>query len=177
MIIASCIARCDHFENVLFDNSIVKILRVITRMNSIRCYVNSQRVKHNVSRETTTRNDVIQMNENTNNTNDATTTNDVANVANDVVTNANANDATSLTLTKTRATTRALRDVTIAKNAKTKTIRDDENHEIVIVRTSTNALRIDHTTCYENNVHANDKNARSKCRASIARANDKKSKK
>jgi hypothetical protein len=123
----------------------------------------------------------IQMtNENTNN--DATTTNDV-------VTNANNDDATTLTLTKndddtttqttlnaikTRATTRAIANVKIAKNAKSKTIRDDANNEILIVRTSTNALRIDHTMCYENNVHANDKNARSQCRARIARANAKK---
>jgi hypothetical protein len=114
--------------------------------------------------------------------------------ANDVVTNANNDDATTTTTTKTRAsrarttranvvetndandtrraTTRALRDVRMNKNDKTKIIRDDANNEIVVVRTSTNALRIDHTNC----AHANDKNARSKCRASIARANDKKTK-
>ena len=116
------------------------------------------------------------MNENMNATNNndnndtlTLTKNTTSNVAHDVVTNDNNDDATT---TRTRATTRALRDVRIAKNAKTKTIRDDNDNEIVIVRTSTNALRIDHTTC----AHANDKNARSKCRASIARANDKKTK-
>ena len=115
--------------------------------------------------------------------------------ANDVVTNANNDDATTTTTTKTRATraratrandtknvvvndattratTRALRDVKMRANEKTKTIRDELNNEIVIVRTSTNALRIDHTTC----AHENSKNARSKCRALIARANDKKTK-
>lgn len=111
----------------------------------------------------------------------------IENTMNDVVTNANDDNATNVhndvanvanddttTTTKTRATTRALQNVKIAKNAKTKTIHDDANNEIVVVRTSTNALRIDHTTCYENNVHANDKNARSQCRARIARANAKK---
>jgi hypothetical protein len=128
----------------------------------------AQRVKQYVSRETTIRNDVMIMIENT-----------IANDVNDVVTNDDNDDATTthdatndVTTTTTRATTRALRDVRIAKNAKTKTIRDDANNEIVIVRTSTNALRIDHTTC----AHENSKNARSKCRASIARANDKKTK-
>lgn len=100
------------------------------------------------------------------------------NIANDVVTNANNDDATNIdanetnaSTTRTRATTRALRDVRIAKNAKSKMIRDDANNEITIVRTSTNALRIDHTTCYENNVHDKTKNARSQCRARIERAN------
>lgn len=120
--------------------------------------------------------------------------NTIENANNDVVTNENNDDATTTTTTRVRAsrarttratttndvvandarraTTRALRDVRMNKNDKTKIIRDDANNEIVVVRTSTNALRIDHTNC----AHANDKNARSKCRASIARANDKKTK-
>lgn len=104
------------------------------------------------------------------------------NTTNDVVTNANddnatnvANDETNATTTHTtRATTRAIANVKIAKNAKSKTIRDDANNEILIVRTSTNALRIDHSMCYANNVHENSKNARNACRARIARATTKK---
>lgn len=112
---------------------------------------------------------------NVNATNDVVTNeNDVdATTTHDVETNVAHDDATTTT-TKTRATTRALNNVKMNKTQKSKTIHDDANNEILIVRTSTNALRIDHTMCYENNVHANDKNARSQCRARIARANAKK---
>lgn len=106
----------------------------------------------------TTRNDVMIMNENT-----------IANDVNDVVTNANDDNATT---TRTRETTRALRNVRVAKNAKNATTRDENDNVINVVRTSTNALRIDHSNC----THAKTKNDRSKCRASIERANAKKSK-
>jgi len=159
---------------MLFDNSILNT-------NSLLHISREQCARKNAC-EKTTRNDVIVMIENMNETN-----------ANDVVTNENNDDATTTTTTRVRAsrarttranvvetnddntrraTTRALRDVRMNKNDKTKIIRDDANNEIVVVRTSTNALRIDHSNC----AHANDKNARSKCRASIARANDKKTK-
>lgn len=97
-----------------------------------------------------------------------------ANDVNDVVTNANANDATNddaTTTTRTRATTRALTNakLTLTKKQNERVVKIDDEHEIKIVRTSTNALRIDHSLC----AHENSKNARSICRARVARMNAK----
>lgn len=96
--------------------------------------------------------------------------NDVVNVdattTHNVETNAS-NDVTTTTTTTTRATTRALNNTTlnIDTNANVQTIKIDDA-QIKIVKTSTNAMRIDHSICS----HESTKNARSKCRARIANA-------
>lgn len=117
----------------------------------------------------TTRNDVMIMNEN-----------DASNVANDVVNDAKTNDAQTTTnvvaTSSRRNTTRALRDVKLRQNEKSKNIRDDANNEIHVVKIANNQLRIDHTLCYENNVHEKTRNDRELCRKRVANANDKKRK-
>jgi hypothetical protein len=103
-----------------------------------------------------------------------------SNVVNDDV-----NDATNDVATTThddaktsshRRTTRALRDVKLRANEKSRNVRDDANNEIRVVKTSTNELRIDHSICYENNVHAKTRNDREQCRRRVQNANDKKRK-
>jgi hypothetical protein len=90
--------------------------------------------------------------------------NENENATNDVVTTSNDANATTTQTTQTtssrRDTTRALRNIKLRANVKNATTRDDANNEIAIVRTSTNALRIDHTLCYENNVHAKTRKKR-----------------
>lgn len=123
------------------------------------------------------------MNENMNANNDVVIVEKNDNDTTTRKTNANAsrtrtttkNDTKNVVVeSSTRATTRALRDVKLRANEKSKTIRDDANNEIVVVRTSTNALRIDHANCaHTHDASLNQKNARSQCRARIARANDK----
>lgn len=108
-----------------------------------------------------------------------TIANDVATIdettSNDVVTNANdtnamiiVNDETNVANDETtRATTRALNNATL-------NIDDTKNEQFVIVddtrikivKTSSNAMRIDHSIC----THESTKNARSKCRTRIANA-------
>lgn len=86
--------------------------------------------------------------------------------------NVRSNDAQTAT---TRDTTRALRvaNVRMNKNAKTTIVRDENKNEIVVVRTSSNALRIDHTNCKHERHGDAGKRARAMCRKSIERANDK----
>lgn len=107
----------------------------------------------------------------------ATTTNDVVTNANDdnasnvvdVETNASNDDTTTLTTneTTTRATTRALNNVALnINNDVASQIIKIDDAQIKIVRTSSNAMRIDHSMCS----HESTKNARSKCRARIANA-------
>jgi hypothetical protein len=107
--------------------------------------------------------------------------NENENATNDVVTTSNdANDTTTHDDAKTssrRDTTRALRNLKLRVNEKSRNIRDDENNEIHVVKTSTNALRIDHSICYENNVHAKTRNDREQCRKRVERANAKKTNK
>lgn len=90
---------------------------------------------------------------------DATTTHNVE-------TNAS-NDDTTTTTTTTRATTRALNNASLnIDDTKNEQFIKIDDAQIKIVRTSTNAMRIDHSICS----HANTKNDRSKCRARIANA-------
>lgn len=101
-----------------------------------------------------------------------------ANDVNDVATNANVNDATNndtTTTTRTRATTRALTNakLTLTKKMNERVVKIDDENEIKIVRTSSNALRIDHSLCEHATQNIDQKRARAICRARVARMNAK----
>lgn len=93
---------------------------------------------------------------------------------NDVVTNENTNDVQNdddAQTTRTRATTRALTNakLTLTKTQNEKIVRVDDDHEIKIVKTSNNTLRIDHSLCD----HESNRNAREICRKRVANMNKK----
>jgi len=99
----------------------------------------------------------------------------IENNTNDVVTNANDDDATNddaTTTTRTRATTRALTNakLTLTKTQNEKIVRVDDKHEIKIVKTKNNTLRIDHSLCD----HESNRNEREMCRKRVAQMNAKK---
>lgn len=110
----------------------------------------------------------------------ATTNNDAIDASNVDVTNANDTNATIITNDETnasnvdvttRATTRALTNASlnIDENANVQTIKIDDA-QIKIVRTSSNALRVDHSMCTHATTGNDGKRARAKCRAKIANA-------
>lgn len=85
--------------------------------------------------------------------NATTTTNDTNNVTNDAQ-------------TTTSRTTRALNAFAHDDKFERAIVDVDDTSKIIVRKTSTNVLRIDHSMCE----HENTTNARNKCRARVARA-------